>query len=483
MCMKTGQFPCIFTGTKISDNTYVAITASGNQCRPFSSDPLEVSFSSDRCSGSWMVTNGIAKRPGCVFCNGAIDDVIEPEPSIGLGAPEYLSVSGFENCLGNYNPSPSYTARCLPLNKPSQCSDNSWQKIKTVFNGAKCPELRTTIVGIGAPQYLSVPGYEDCLRSYNPSPSYTARCLPSNKPLACFDDSWSKIKRVFDGTRCPETNRIGIGAPEYLSVPGFEVCLGKYNPTSSSSSAWCIPSTKPSSCIQSAWDKIQGVFRGERCPMTIGLGAPEYLSVSGHEDCLGKYNPSPSYTAKCLPSNKPSSCSDNSWKKLKQVFHEKCPDTMAIGIGAPEYLSVIGYQDCLENYNPSPSYTAKCLPYAKPLLCSDDSWQEIQNVFEGDSCPQQLLGAIGAGIGAPEYLSVPGYEDCLENYNPSPSYTAKCIPLTRPSLCIPPAWEKLQNVFSGPECPKTGIPVTLPAVIRANSNRSGIVTLPAVINR
>ena len=42
MCLKKGQFDCIFTGNLISDNSYVAVTASSGRCRPFSSDRLEV---------------------------------------------------------------------------------------------------------------------------------------------------------------------------------------------------------------------------------------------------------------------------------------------------------------------------------------------------------------------------------------------------------------------------------------------------------
>jgi len=84
MCMRNGNFPCIFTGNLVSDNAYVAVTASnaGGNCEPFPSD-FEVSLSSDRCSGSFLVSNGVAKRPGCVFCNGATDIVLEP-PNLGF---------------------------------------------------------------------------------------------------------------------------------------------------------------------------------------------------------------------------------------------------------------------------------------------------------------------------------------------------------------------------------------------------------------
>ena len=40
MCMRNGNFPCIFTGNLVSDNAYVAVTASnaGGNCEPFPSD-------------------------------------------------------------------------------------------------------------------------------------------------------------------------------------------------------------------------------------------------------------------------------------------------------------------------------------------------------------------------------------------------------------------------------------------------------------
>ena len=42
MCMKKGEYPCIWTGNLVQDGSYVAVTASSGQCRPFSSDSLEV---------------------------------------------------------------------------------------------------------------------------------------------------------------------------------------------------------------------------------------------------------------------------------------------------------------------------------------------------------------------------------------------------------------------------------------------------------
>merc|ERR1711963_130828 len=85
LCMKKGSSNCIFTGKLLSDDSYAAITASSGNCRPFSNNELEVSLSSDRCSGSWIVKDGKATRPPCVFCDGVdgvIDGTIVPSPEI-----------------------------------------------------------------------------------------------------------------------------------------------------------------------------------------------------------------------------------------------------------------------------------------------------------------------------------------------------------------------------------------------------------------
>ena len=70
---------------------------------------FQVSLSSSRCPGSFLVSNGVANRPGCTFCNGVTDQVLQI-PSDGQGSslgvratpPEYLSIPGHEDCLGSY---------------------------------------------------------------------------------------------------------------------------------------------------------------------------------------------------------------------------------------------------------------------------------------------------------------------------------------------------------------------------------------------
>ena len=79
-------------------------------------------------------------------------------------------------------------------------------------------------------------------------------------------------------------------------IAGHENCLGTYKPPKASYTAKCLPSTRPYWCVQKAWEELQQKYHGAKCPErpSIGLGAPEYLSIAGHEDCLGTYQPSPS---------------------------------------------------------------------------------------------------------------------------------------------------------------------------------------------
>lgn len=89
--------------------------------------------------------NGVGTRPGCLFCNGTVDMVLEPVRGVvglGIGAPEYLSIAGHQDCLGTYQPSPSYTANCLPSIKPSRCTSQAWTELGQKYDGEKCPDSR-----------------------------------------------------------------------------------------------------------------------------------------------------------------------------------------------------------------------------------------------------------------------------------------------------------------------------------------------------
>ena len=54
------------------------------------------------------------------------------------------------------------------------------------------------------PDYLSIPGHQNCLSSYNPNPgsSYSVKCLPLMRPNSCLESTWIKVKQLFEGSFC-----------------------------------------------------------------------------------------------------------------------------------------------------------------------------------------------------------------------------------------------------------------------------------------
>ena len=57
----------------------------------------------------------------------------------------------------------------------------------------------------------------------------------------------------------------GVGAPAYLSVTGYELCLNEYTPAGAAHSQFCLPSKKPYNCNEQSWNQLQNVFEGN-CP-------------------------------------------------------------------------------------------------------------------------------------------------------------------------------------------------------------------------
>ena len=89
----------------------------------------------------------------------------------------------------------------------------------------------------------------------------------------------------------------------------------------------CMPEFKRPNCLLQVWQDLQE-FDIQSCPSSspgadpTGL-PPAYLSVPNHQDCLGLEDFG-SHTKLCLPSSKPSGCLDASWEALNEVFEDKC---------------------------------------------------------------------------------------------------------------------------------------------------------------
>ena len=117
--------------------------------------------------------------------------------------------------------------------------------------------------GLGPPKYLSVLGHENCLGTYNPTPNYKAKCLPSAKPLACIDDSWKILNHVFDGEDCPVMTP--EMAPERFPGPEMNInlvskmqhtCLATLIIELPDDSIPCLPVIQPPTCSDSDWEIV-----------------------------------------------------------------------------------------------------------------------------------------------------------------------------------------------------------------------------------
>jgi len=131
----------------------------------------------------------------------------------------------------------THTELCLPNEKLENCPTESWESLVKVFTGDKCQEGRESrqLVGVGAPPYLSVPNFKDCLGEHQqPGSTFTEKCMPDTKPEVCPQESWDKLAQVFVGDQCLKPERqsrafsSAVLPPMYLSVPGHAACLGAH---------------------------------------------------------------------------------------------------------------------------------------------------------------------------------------------------------------------------------------------------------------
>ena len=170
------------------------------------------------------------------------------------------------------------------------------------------------------------------------------------------------------------------------------------------------------------------VFKGGACPKRhilvggdFGALPPEYLLFEDHEKCLDSYqNQGANYQEKCLPITKPVDCPLTTWQKIRESFDgigcpkitkkDNTPEGL-LGQPAPEYLSVVNYESCLQNYQASQSHSEYCLPLGKPSSCPQEAFIKLQEVFVGITCPPvkiSILGGGGSQTLPPSWLNIPG---------------------------------------------------------------------------
>ena len=295
--------------------------------------------------------------------------------------------------------------------KPDNCSLGSWKDLTKVFVGITCPPTRIATVGGQnglPPAWLDVPGHQSCLETFQASQHHTQWCLPDQRPEKCFKDTWDRVSSLFQGPSCltgrhvlssPTVDQplqtVSITTPEYLKVTDYELCLHVYQVGTSAVSEYCLPIDKPTNCPDKSWLQLQRVFHGIGCgPQTeklVRVGAPPYLRVASFRDCLGDHpSPTGSHSELCLPASKPEGCPEESWKSLRDpdVFTGvRCALTNRNGFGAPGYLLIPNFQDCLGTKSAS-----WCLPDEKPKVCPEASWTQLKHVFEGESCSAPNIG-------------------------------------------------------------------------------------------
>ena len=166
--------------------------------------------------------------------------------------------------------------------------------------GSNKPNYNTAsqIGGVGAPAYLSIPGFENCLEEFTPAGGdHSENCLPQKRPYNCAEGAWEELQNVFEGD-CPHSpsqtgSHIGgVGAPAYLSVPGFENCLEEFTPAGGNHIENCLPNKRPYNCAERAWEELQNVFEGD-CPHSSsqtgshigGVGTSNGGHVGGVSKC------------------------------------------------------------------------------------------------------------------------------------------------------------------------------------------------------
>ncbi len=283
------------------------------------------------------------------------------------------------DCLSFFQASPTHTEKCLPLTKLPGCQPEVLEALTTALLDdlvppEPIPDQPIVIGGVGGlpPPYLTVPNHQDCLGSFTPpGATHTSFCMPVTKPENCPDSSWSDLQDKFSGQPCP-TIVGGLGGlpPAYLSVQGYQDCLGDFTPTGSTHSQLCLPSAKPDPCLDPSWAKIQDVFDGLPCPVTVGGQTglpPAYLSIPGYADCLQEFQASSTHTELCLPNIKPAECYLDSWTQILDVFEgAKCPLKQKVGLAQPDYLQIEGHDRCLNTFQASPTHVEFCKPKNKP---------------------------------------------------------------------------------------------------------------------
>ena len=154
------------------------------------------------------------------------------------------------------------------------------------------PQL--TNLGNLAPDYLSIPGHQNCLSSYNPNPGspYSVKCLPLMRPHSCLQSTWNKVKQLFKGSSCSSEAET-CSTPKIDWTLCSKYCMACLSVTCQSQN-WqpdsiCLTSGSPEQCnfeghlaSDDTHVSISSVNYGQQCqlfsndPFVVTLSSPKY---------------------------------------------------------------------------------------------------------------------------------------------------------------------------------------------------------------
>jgi len=85
--------------------------------------------------------------------------------------------------------------------------------------------------------FQSIAGSKECLRLFQITQSHQASCLPLTRPQGCSQEAFDALQDLAFSAQLPRDARqagpTGVGAlpPPYLSVEGHQLCLGSHQVT------------------------------------------------------------------------------------------------------------------------------------------------------------------------------------------------------------------------------------------------------------
>merc|ERR1719232_1602702 len=109
----------------------------------------------------------------------------------------------------------------------------------------------------------------------------------------------------------------------------------------------------------------------------------------------------------------------------------------------PEYLNIPHYKECLGDKDMG-KWVSFCMPSTIANGCPLDSFNKLKDVFDGPACDD-------TSAPKPEYMNVPHYKDCL-GHKDMGLWVSYCMPSTVANGCPLDSFNKLKDVFTGPDC-------------------------------